>query len=413
MENNIIEPNELFDFSGLSLSHPTGIQGGAYFTKIENNNKPLYIQTLKSVTRQGFVKTGKKYYCDLMFDKNSDVLITWFENLENTCKKLIYEKREVWFQNGLEENDIDSAFNSIIRVYKSGKYYLVRTNIKNNRSDEPAVKIYNENEVSLTMNDITTETNIIYILEIQGIKFTSRNFQIEIELKQVMMLDNEPIFNNCLIKNKKGGVSKQHGTLESQTNQTNELDSLDKSSEITGDNLVINETIKDHSKHLDSLDNLDNLDNVDNVDNVDNLDDNEPVQLDDIVQNITITNDVEPIQKLEVKHENTIIDDSLELDIEILEPNNNEDNLVLKEVDVDLSLENNLETLKLKKPNQVYFELYKEARSKAKLAKKATIIAYLEAKNIKKIYMLDNLDDSDSDFDAEIDEVSESELEGL
>ena len=61
MENNIIEPNELFDFSGLSLSHPTGIQGGAYFTKIENNNKPLYIQTLKSVTRQGFVKTGKKY----------------------------------------------------------------------------------------------------------------------------------------------------------------------------------------------------------------------------------------------------------------------------------------------------------------------------------------------------------------
>ena len=407
MENNIIEPNELFDFSGLSLSHPTGIQGGAYFTKIENNNKPLYIQTSKSVTRQGFVKTGKKYYCDLMFDKNSDILITWFENLENTCKKLIYEKREVWFQNGLEENDIDSAFNSIIRVYKSGKYYLVRTNIKNNRSDEPAVKIYNENEVTLTMNDITTETNIISILEIQGIKFTSRNFQIEIELKQVMMLDNEPIFNNCLIKNKKGGVSKQHGTLESQTNQTNELDSLDKSSEIIGDNLVINETIKDNSKHLDSLYNLDNLDNVDN------LDDNEPVQLDDIVQNITITNDVEPIQKLEVKHENTIIDDSLELDIEILEPNNNEDNLVLKEVDVDLSLENNLETLQLKKPNQVYFELYKEARSKAKLAKKATLIAYSEAKNIKKIYMLDNLDDSDSDFDAEIDEVSESELEGL
>jgi hypothetical protein len=47
------------------------------------------------------------------------------------------------------------------------------------------------------------------------------------------------------------------------------------------------------------------------------------------------------------------------------------------------------------------------------LAKKAAIIAYLEAKNIKKTYLLENLDDSDSDFDAEIDEVSESELEGL
>ena len=58
--DNIIEPNESFDFSKLTLAHPVGIQGGAYFTKIEYNKKPLYIQTVKSLTRQGFVKTGKK-----------------------------------------------------------------------------------------------------------------------------------------------------------------------------------------------------------------------------------------------------------------------------------------------------------------------------------------------------------------
>ena len=197
--DNIIEPNNTFDFSQLSLAHPSGIQGGAYFTKIEYNKKPLYIQTTKSLTRQGFIKTGKKYYCDLMFDKNSETLIHWFENLEEKCQKLIYEKSESWFQNTLEEADIETAFNSLIRVYKSGKYYLVRTNIKSTRTDEPAVKIYNENEVSLTMNEITAETNIISILEIQGIKFTSRSFQIEIELKQVMALDKEPIFDNCLI----------------------------------------------------------------------------------------------------------------------------------------------------------------------------------------------------------------------
>ena len=86
----------------------------------------------------------------------------------------------------------------------------------------------------------------------------------------------------------------------------------------------------------------------------------------------------------------------------------------LKEVNkFELSLENNLETIQLKKPNQVYFELYKEARNKAKQAKKNAILAYLEAKNIKKTYMLENLNDSDSDFDAEIDEVSESELDDL
>jgi hypothetical protein len=47
------------------------------------------------------------------------------------------------------------------------------------------------------------------------------------------------------------------------------------------------------------------------------------------------------------------------------------------------------------------------------MAKKSALLAYLEAKNIKKTYMLENLNDSDSDIDAEIDEVSESELDGL
>ena len=59
---NILKPNNNFDFSNISLAHPSGIQGGAYFTKIQYNNKPLYIETPKSFTKQGFVKNGKKMY---------------------------------------------------------------------------------------------------------------------------------------------------------------------------------------------------------------------------------------------------------------------------------------------------------------------------------------------------------------
>jgi len=197
--DNIIEPNESFDFSKLTLAHPVGIQGGAYFTKIEYNKKPLYIQTIKSQTRQGFVKSGKKYYCDLMFDKNAESLINWFENLEERCQKLIFEKRDTWFQSSLEETDIETAFTSTIRIYKSGKFYLLRTNVKNNMNNVPTIKIYNESQIPMTMEDVTHETNIISILEINGIKFTTRSFQIEIELKQAMLLNNFNFrkYENC------------------------------------------------------------------------------------------------------------------------------------------------------------------------------------------------------------------------
>ena len=397
---NIVEPNDSFDFNQLTLAHPSGIQGGAYFTKIEYNTKPLYIQTTRGQTRQGFVKTGKKYYCDLMFDKNSETLLNWFENLEERCQNLLYEKRYEWFQSALEKNDIETAFNSSIRIYKSGKYYLIRTNIKSTRTEEPAVKIYNENEAVLNMSHITNETNIISILEIQGIKFTSRNFQIEMELKQVMVLNNEPIFNSCLIK-----TSKSNNILEN----TVETKPLERKIE-NDDN-----TLESQKQTPISLDNLNNLE--DNLEDSleDSLEDNLNSNLADNnkVQNIVLSiqenvNEIDNSKKSALDNE---LD--FELDIELDFEDLDEDKDELKEVNINTNLENTLESIQLKKPNQVYFELYVEARKKAKDAKKNAIMAYLEVKNIKKTYMIDNTIDSDSDFDAEIDEVSESELENL
>ena len=388
----IIEPNDNFDFSKLSLAQPIGIQGGAYFTKILNNNKPLYIQTTKSLTRQGFVKSGKKYYCDLMFDNNSEILINWFEKLEEKCQKLIYERADSWFQNALEMNDVESAFNSIIRIYKSGKYYLVRTNIKNSSLNEPYIKIYNENELPLGINDVKTDTNIISILEIQGIKFTTRNFQIEIELKQVMVLNNEPVFESCLIKTTKSGYTKLETSNPTSNINHLEIDNIITESIVHKNNPKDEIIIDDNKEQLDSLDSLDNLDSLDSLEK-------------QVIEN---TLEKSTLDDSSLEDSNDINIDFEELNIEELnEPKE------LLEVDLDVNLENNLETITLKKPNQVYFELYKEARNKAKLAKKSAIIAYLEAKNIKKTYMIENLNDSDSDFDAEIDDVSESELEGL
>jgi hypothetical protein len=391
--DNIIEPNNEFDFSKLSLAHPVGIQGGAYFTKILYNNKPLYIQTTKSSTRQGFIKSGKKYYCDLMFDNNSEILIHWFENLEETCQKLIFEKSEAWFQNSLDKNDVETAFNSVVRIYKSGKYYLVRTNIKVSPNNEPSIKIYNENEVALSMDDVKENTNIISILEIQGIKFTSRNFQIDIDLRQVMVLDNEPIFDNCLIKtNTKKTSNLPQSSLGNQLENNLHEHIIDKLSEP----IKVDDKIADFKKE-EILTNP-----------------NSELEL-DIELDLGKENSIDNKESQINNDQNS---DEISFDIHELPTEEFKDKIELEEVDINSHLENDLEqvdneTLILKKPNEVYYELYREAREKAKLAKKNAIIAYLEAKNIKKTYMIESLDESESDIDAEIEEVSDSELEGL
>jgi len=266
-------------------------------------------------------------------------------------------------------------------------------NIKAGSNNEPSVKIYNENEVPLSIDDVKEDTNIISILEIQGIKFTSRNFQIEIELRQAMVLDNEPLFDNCLIK----------------TNHSNKTVNLvkDNKESLEENNLLIvsNTDTKEFGIELDLGKETEEI--------------NEAVEQEvneALKQEVKeeINEEIKEHVKEDVKEEvNDLTFDIQELPIEELE-----DNTELKEMDLGDSLEDDLESITndpitLKNPNEVYYQLYKEAREKAKLAKRTAIIAYLEAKNIKKTYMIESLDESESDIDAEIDEVSESELEGL
>ena len=71
----IIEPSPNFDFTKVVCSPPNNI-GCSYFTKLFYNNKPIYIQTPKCVTKQGVVTTaGKKTYIDLMFSNEDTSFI--------------------------------------------------------------------------------------------------------------------------------------------------------------------------------------------------------------------------------------------------------------------------------------------------------------------------------------------------
>ena len=53
--------------------------------------------------------------------------------------------------------------------------------------------------------------------------------------------------------------------------------------------------------------------------------------------------------------------------------------------------------MSLKKPNEIYYDIYKAARDKAKHMRRLAIEAYLEKKEIKSKYMLHDIEDSDED----------------
>ena len=163
--NHIIEPNSNFDFSQLSLGPPSNISNGVYFTRLVCNNKPLFVQTPTCTSKNGFIKGGKKCHIDLLFDNSDTIFINWIENLESCCTDLLFNGRDDLFQSNIEKDDIEEAFTSLIKIYKSGKFYTIRMGSKQN------IRIYMENNEHCKMEDVQSTTNLISICEIQGIKF--------------------------------------------------------------------------------------------------------------------------------------------------------------------------------------------------------------------------------------------------
>jgi hypothetical protein len=363
-----------FDFSKLVLSKPTLISGGNYFIRFKKNNFPLYIQPPSCSTRNGFVKNGRKYHTDLMFTNEDEYIIQWLERLEEYCVNFIYSHRSDWFDGDMEIVDIENYFTSPLKVYKSGKYYTVRVNIPS-ALDKPNIKIYDEKEEIVDFNSINDTTRIMSIMEVQGIKCSARSFQIELEMKQVLV--TKPIeldlFNKCIITHTEKVIHETPTTIDVDTNN-----------DIVSNKEVIEETMDTIKTIIEEKhDTIETIDNLGKRENIDEHTDTQPN--DAIVENddmpLTIENNVAPTNEF-------ISSDTMQEVVFNLE---------------DLSQD---ETVNLKQPNEVYYQMYKDAIQKAKVAREMALSSYLEAKNIKNTYMLTDIDESDmSDMDMDDDSI--------
>jgi hypothetical protein len=72
----------------------------------------------------------------------------------------------------------------------------------------------------------------------------------------------------------------------------------------------------------------------------------------------------------------------------------------------------------IKKRDNIYYEMYREAKKKAKAARDLALSAYLEAKRIKNTYLLEDMEDDDDDeeddyeYDDDDDEEDDEDEDG-
>jgi len=195
--------------------------------------------------------------------------------------------------------------------------------------------VFNKDKENLEMSDIEGK-DIICIVEFIGLRFTTTSFKLDFNVNQVMVYESR--FEKCIVRR------------ESINDETLGEDL---------ENIVVLTGESDETTQEQMDDNNDDDNEDDNEDDDDDDDDNE--------------------------------DDDDEED----DDDDDEDCSSMDEITID-DLDDN-EIIQLKKPNEIYKKNYYETYDRAKAAKQYAIKTFLEAKKIKQLHLLDDLESSDED----------------
>jgi len=419
----IVSATSNFDFSTATLADPQPLTGqaGFYFTQlgVGSENKSLCLQLPECLTKQGVVNIKNGKYLDMMFERdNHDELMKWVEKLEYTCQDIIDSKKELWFQTELTRDDIETMMSQITRLYQSGKYVLMRVFIDVNKNGQKCIA-YDENEKGFDLDILEANKSIIPLVMIEGVKFSSRSFEISLKLVQVMVMGKYDNKSACLIR--RPDILEKTQTVQTPTVQTPTVQTpIVQAPTVQAPTVQAPIVQKVHNPRVHPQTVQPSI--VPKVQTpilqkvqaqtvqtpilqkvqaptvqaptVQTPTVQAPTVQAPTVQAPTVQK-VQPILKSAIKPTSSNIIPNRTAKISVGENKVVENNME----EININYQDLSESITLKNPNEVYYEIYKNAREKAKECRIKAIEAYLEAKQIKTKYMLDDLDDSDDSDD--------------
>ena len=405
MSEQIYDPNETFPFQDLEILTPKSVLGGNHFSRFHLHDSPIFIQLPKCSTKAGVQTSGshaKKAFCDLQFTPDHEQFLRWMEQLIERIQDILVEHRKEWFETEMDREEIEETFQNPLKPYKSGKMYLMRANVSI-KMGKIILPVFNEEEKQVEVDYLKGGSSILGILEIQGLKYSSKCLQLEMEMKQVLCLPSLALFDKCLLRGvgAGGGVNVKDNSVASVVNG-NAKPNLEKPPETETEPVMVVETepmVVETEPMMVAMTKpmmvamtkpmvLVEKDLEDSEKLPEVLDVSEPEFVETVAQELAIESAEEPLTE-----------SAEEPLTESVEEPPSEEPQDFQTVDLCLdtmSLEP-MTNMQLKNGKEIYYKMYREARQKAKLARDLAISSYLESKHIKNIYVLEDLSDDEEE----------------
>ena len=236
---SILRHTEL-DLNKINYKKPEK-QGLIYYSAIDYQNNPFYLQTPKMVCKKNGHEISESKNNNLEMEPlNVDFsLYDTFVNFDELNVKKTFENNKDWFGKDIPLEVIDNMYKRSNKPVKkdskpifSFKVPIVKGNIK--------CQIYDQKKTCIDLNQLKEGTEIVCILHFKGLKFMKQHYYCDIYISQIkVFLDGDHKYTIL--------DSYSFNDIE---DEENELKELEKDLMLDGDFL---ESIRDKGKERNKI----------------------------------------------------------------------------------------------------------------------------------------------------------------
>lgn len=373
------------DFEKLSLGIPNQLQKDVYFSRIFLDDNPLYIQTNECFTSTGIKETNKKGFCDLIYS-DCETVSSFFVGLEKAIRDHVLENKDDWFEESFTSDELEDSFTTSIGYHKQG--IRLRTYIhKHAITERYNLNCYNYNHELISNEKLIIGTKLIPIIEIVGIRFTDKNFSVELKLVQTLITNMEcttdtskPMFSGLI-----NGDSFIKPNVKENENDENV--SSDHDVELTLEISTLDPTLEKgipHEEESSSVRETVDVKSETIPDNKEDIKDNEVKNLENVVESELTIDEVEVTLEKKIKEEEP--DKSLSVKEE-----KKINNGCIEEIDIYGNIVDGDTPVKLKTHADIYKEIWKMYREEAFKVRQQNIKFMLNSKIIHTNYLINEI----------------------
>ena len=163
---------------------------------------PIYIQTPRLKNTSNLVVKDSKTYLELELDKKHINFYEFINNVDDHNIAKTHTRSEDWFHQKLPMDVIDDFYKTNIkmRTYNTAPIIKFKIPLYKNKNRK-GCDIFGDNLQPIDISEIKKDTEVICILELQGIKFFKQRFETEWRVVQLRAYLNSDVHvpRECLI----------------------------------------------------------------------------------------------------------------------------------------------------------------------------------------------------------------------